>query len=684
MHNTPRPRRRTLALLLLSLLGVTAMAATFIYVTQAERQEKRYQSHAGELRLLSLRLMADALLASEGEDEAFARVEGGRRQGSVLLGLLKNGDPGESLPPLPEPAHAALLEAERAWQNFQSPLQAIHDTRPEILTVREYIRALNDIQPELSALVEATAHVLVDADAQPKAVYHATRQALLTQRITTTANRLLNEGTLTDRAIAQMHQDLADFRRSLTALREGSGDPDLPPRIDDPRARTQLDVLAALFDTTAELVQRIAEQGPALERLRQTRQRLSESGMRLNQALEGLNDAIHALSRNRPVDHLTAYVLGGIVALSFLGLGLLMVRDARQRFAREAAQHQRQRRAITALCDEIHPLGEGDLTIRATAHDPLLEPVAHAINYAVEALRRLVTTIERTAQGVAVTAEETQATALHLRRASQHQSEQIHQAAQTITELAQESDRVHREAQAAVTASGEALHSAEQGAAYVRECRAGLRALDDQLGRTAKQVKRLGEGAQEIGDIVELISDIADQTNVLALNAAIHASTKSEPDGEFARIADDVQRLAERTNQAARRIETLIQTIQEDTQATVTAIEQNREQLSATLRRAERARLALVDIQQHVARLAEWVETVARITQEQAAGARRTASAMEWIRGVAVRNLAGSEQTAELAQELAQQAQALREAVQGFQGSDTAEANTPPTAAPQA
>jgi len=366
------------------------------------------------------------------------------------------------------------------------------------------------------------------------------------------------------------------------------------------------------------------------------------------------------------VNHLTAYLLGGLVALLFLVLGLLMVRDARRRFHQDAERHRRQREAIAALVEEIRPLGQGDLTIQVHPHDPLLAPIAEAIEYAVGALRRLVATIDRAAGDVAITAEETQATALHLRRASRHQSEQIEAATETIVDLARDSDNVHREAVEAVEAARAALHDAGHGSEALRECRLELGEMDEQVQRTAKRIQRLGEGAQEIGDIVELISDIADQTNILALNAAIHATGDTHLDGEFAHIADEVQQLAERTNQAAARIEALVKAIQTDTQETITAMEQSREQLTGTVRRAERAGIALLEIQGTVARLADWVEAVAHVAREQAASARHTAKRMEWIHGVALRNQAGAEQTGELARALAQQAQALRQAVAGF------------------
>ncbi len=659
-----RRPHRTLAVLLVIVLGVAAMAATFTYVTLMERQEKRQLALAGELRLVAHRLAMDTLLASEGDEGAFDRAAGALARGEHLFEVLDRGD--ADLAPLPEAARPALMAAERAWRRFQDPVRAILDKRPEVLTVREYVRALNDFQPELSALLEAVSRVLLDAGAPPVALYHAGRQALLAQRIVTGANRLLSDGTPSDRLLEQMAEDLRTFRRSLRALLEGGTGPDMPPRIGDPRARTQLDALAALFDTTAELIQRIIEQGPALQRLRQDRRRLADAAHTLDARLADLTEAIARLPQARPVNHLTAYLLGGVVALLFLVLGLLMVRDARRRFQQDAERHRRQREAIDALVQELRPLGKGDLTIQVHPRDPLLAPIAEAVEYAVGALRELVAAIDRAAGDVAVTAEETQATALHLRRASRHQSEQIEAATETIVDLARDSDNVHREAVEAVDAARAALHDAGHGSEALRECQRGLRDLDDQVQRTAKRIKRLGEGAQEIGDIVELISDIADQTNILALNAAIHATGDTRLDGEFAHIADEVQQLAERTNQAAGRIEALVKAIQTDTQEAITAMEQSRDQLTGTVRRAERASTALLEIQGTVARLADWVEAVAHVAREQAASARHTAKRMEWIHGVALRNQAGAEQTGELARALAQQAQALRQAVAGF------------------
>ncbi len=659
---------RTLAILLVIVLGVTAMAATFTYVTLMERQEKRQLALAGELRLLAHRLAMDTLLASEGDEDAFDRAAGALARGERLFQVLDRGD--AELPPLQEAARPALTAAQHAWRRFQDPVRAILDKRPEVLTVREYVRALNDFQPELSALLEAVSRVLLDAGAPAAALYHAGRQALLAQRIATGANRLLSDGPPNARLMTQMEEDLHTFQRSLQALLEGGVGPDMPSRLTDPRARTQLEALAALFDTTAELIRHIIEQGPALQHLRQERRRLDTAAYTLDARLAALGEAIGRLSQARPVNHLTAYLLGGVVALLFLVLGLLMVRDARRRFQQDAERHRRQREAINALAQELHPLGEGDLTIRVHPRDPLLAPIAEAIEYAVGALRALVTAIDRAAGEVAATAEETQATALHLRRASRHQSEQIKAATETVVDLARDSDNVHREAVEAMDAARAALHDAGRSNEALRECRMELRDLENHVQRTAKRIERLGEGAQQIGGIVELIGDIADQTNILALNAAIHATGNAPLDSEFAHIADEVQQLAERTHQAAGRIEVLAKGIQTDAQEAITAMEQSRERLTGTVRRAEWAGTALLEIQGTVARLADWVEAVAHVAREQAASARHTAKRMEWIHGVALRNQAGAEQTGELAHALARQAQALRQAVAGFRRSE--------------
>ena len=347
-------------------------------------------------------------------------------------------------------------------------------------------------------------------------------------------------------------------------------------------------------------------------------------------------------------------------------MGYHLVREAQARARATVQQLKAERDAVMRLRHEIRTLGEGDLTVRATTdNQENTAAIAEAVNYMVSALRELVTAINDAAGEVASAAAETRATAVHLTRGSTRQAEQIATVTASVQSFAAAMERVAEGAQSSLKVAQQNVEIADHGANTVRQMIHSMVTTREHIQDTARRIKRLGESSQEIGNIVELINDIADQTHILALNAAIQTSG-GQSNTSIGTVADEVQQLAERTGYATRQIEILVKAIQQDTQEAVMSMARSTHDVGEGTELAEGAGTALIAIQDVSADLAGHIQDISHTAQQLAHGAMEVAQAMNLIKEVTNEHLAGTQQTAELTENLAELAHTLRQMVSGF------------------
>jgi twitching motility protein PilJ len=360
-------------------------------------------------------------------------------------------------------------------------------------------------------------------------------------------------------------------------------------------------------------------------------------------------------------------IVSGLVTLLAIGGLLFSLNRAQQvRYQTTKELNDRNQEAIMRLLDEMGSLAEGDLTVKATVTEDMTGAIADSINFAVEQLRSLVQTITDTSVQVASSAQETQATAMHLAEAAEHQAQEINSASDRINEMAQSINQVSRNSAESADVAQRSVQIATKGAGVVRQTIAGMDNIRDQIQETSKRIKRLGESSQEIGSIVELINDISEQTNILALNAAIQAASAGEAGRGFAVVADEVQRLAERASNATKRIETLVQTIQSDTNEAVSSMEQTTSEVVAGARLAEDAGTALGEIEKVSSDLSGLIQGISTAAQQQTSAASNITQTMNTIQSITAQTSQGASQTAESIGNLAQLAADLRRSVADF------------------
>lgn len=650
----------TLLLVFLILLFIT-----LTYIASNTRHDKEYISLAGESRVLSQSIVKDAVEASSANVEAFKLLKQTRNGFEQNLNKLHEGNSETGLPPSPGIVDESLSEVTTLWNEYRANADTILQAEGTIRMLSEFVGAVNETMPTLLAVSDEVVSIMIESGANASQVYVASRQLMLIPRISVNANKVLQGGQGAASAADRFGRDAALFGRVLNAMIKGNRKMNIR-RVRDPDARDKLSEVNQLFETVHDLVGRILDQTPTLfEAQKASNNMVSKSGDLLA-VTTSLMNAYTDLENQRPINAFIGTLLGLAALMTLIMFGFYIVKSTRGRLEETADSNRRNQEAIMRLLDEIGDLASGDLTASATVTEDITGAIADAINYAIDALRRLVSTINETTVQVSSAAQETQATAMHLAEASDHQAEQITAASAAINEMAISIEHVSSNSGESSTVANKSVGIAKKGAEAVQNTIRGMDSIREQIQETSKRIKRLGESSQEIGDMVELINDIADQTNILALNAAIQAAMAGESGRGFAVVADEVQRLAEKSTDATKQIEALVKTIQADTNEAVASMENSTSGVVQGAQLALRAGDALEEIENVSTHLADLTQSISDAAQQQSTAAASISDSMNVIQEVTTQTSAGTNETSASIGNLAELSNELRKSVAGF------------------
>ncbi|MEJ2059369.1 MAG: methyl-accepting chemotaxis protein [Gammaproteobacteria bacterium] len=652
-----------LGVLLLISLGL--MAGAFYYTNQQGGYEKEYISIAAEQGLLSQRLATFSIEAANGKSEAFKQLKQLRDQFDKTLLQLQKGESAKGLPPLPTELKGNLGDIETSWKAYRQNIDTILNGQEPISKVTDYVQVINNYIPQLLANSDEVVTELVKRKADQQEIYVASRQLMLTQRIENNLNKVLAGGEGAATAADRFGRDAALFGRVLEGMIRGYPALNIQ-KVSYPEARDRLREVAMLFSTVSEHVGAILQSSPQLFEIKDAASQVEGDSRQVLTAAGSLEKNILSYGQRLQLIAYAGYGFGGIALVLLVLMGYQLYMDARRRLAVTTEQNRRNQRAILRLLDEMTNLAEGDLTVHATVTEDITGAIADSVNYAIDALRSLVTTINQTAGQVASAVENTQATAMRLTDASNHQAREIASASAAVTDMADSIEQVSNNASTSAEVADKSVQIAHAGAETVRRTIDGMNTIREQIQETAKRIKRLGESSQEIGDIVSLINDIADQTNILALNAAIQASSAGEAGRGFAVVADEVQRLAERSANATKQIEALVKTIQADTNEAVISMEQSTANVVKGARFAQESGEALEQIENVSNQLSQLIKTISAAAQQQAAVAGNISHTMNVIQEITMQTSEGTTETSGLIGNLSSLAGDLRKSVSGF------------------
>ena len=322
--------------------------------------------------------------------------------------------------------------------------------------------------------------------------------------------------------------------------------------------------------------------------------------------------------------------------------------------------------SIMKLLDEVSDVAKGDLTVEAEVTEDITGAIADSFNHMIYQLRNIVNNVQKATLEVGSSASLIQATAEQLADGSSTQADQIIDSTAALDEMAVSIQQVSENASLSSTVAEQALDNAKQGANAVQNTIQGMQRIRSQVQETAKRIKRLGERSQEISEIVQLIGDIADRTSILALNASIQAARAGEAGRSFAVVAEEVERLAERSTNATKQIASLVNTIQSETNEAVIAMEESTHEVVQGSQVADKAGQALTEIENVSSRLAGLIQSITLAATQQARGSDNLSKAMNEISQVTQHTASGTKKTANDINQLALLAQDLRDSVSTF------------------
>ncbi len=662
-HAKVGSHKRTMYLIAALLLSLSSMVGVFWYVGIQADHDKEYIGYTSEQQVLSQQVAKYALEASNGVTPAFDQLTLYRDRFEEALSRERNGNVATGLPPSAGTVNDDLTALEKNWSGFRKSVDFVLGSKETVaVAVAEIGGVINEVIPKLQAYDEEIVNILLDTKADRNTINLATRQLMLSQRIVNNVNLALN-GENVEMAIERFSEDVQEYGTVLDGMVRGN---DTIGMIKNDEVQAKLFETSMLFKTVSDNVEELLDMSDDLLEVQRAARNISSQSDELFAASLRLQNAYSLAADLRAIQPEMAYMFGGISLLVLFLLGMQVYRDQGNRRKIAEMENKNNQEAILRLLDEMGNLADGDLTTYATVTEDFTGAIADSVNYTIDALRDMVTTINETSGQVSSAAKQTQETAQHLTEASMHQAEEITSVTTAINEMAVSIDEVSRHSEETADKALRSVEFAKKGGDTVRRNIEGMDRIRETIQETSKRIKRLGESSQEIGDIVELINDIAEQTNILALNAAIQAAMAGEAGRGFAVVADEVQRLAERSSNATKQIEALVKTIQTDTNEAVISMEQSTAGVVNGARLAEESGEALDEIVNVSEDLSGLIQNISSSARQQSKAAANISETMHIIQEITTQTSAGTNETAASIGNLAALADEMGNSVAGF------------------
>jgi twitching motility protein PilJ len=629
-----------------------------------------------QMQLQLARLTTASGLALRADATALKELADSRERFDEALRLLRDGDYTRGLPPIPEENSKLLRDIEERWRRVNGETSSLLGNAAGLNAYTGFLTQALAAEPRLIEDTRAIVDLLARRGADATTLGAATDLHSTAARIGRNAIALTTRQAADQRTATSLNEELRSFTTTARSLLEGNDF----QRVTAMRDSEAVTLLTRLATEVGAIQGRSETELQQVGLANQAAGRILEEAAPLRDLLSQLRTALLGGGAETSIGYSLTAVFALIALIAAILIAVVLLNDTRARATEaerqraEAERLQEEARemnetnqtAILRLMNELQEVADGNLTVQATVSEDITGAIADSVNYTVEELRALVGRINSTAEQVSAASTQARDIATRLLTASESQSREIRDTGERVLQMTSAINDVSRSAGESAKVARSSLEAAERGQRAVYNQIAGMNEIREQIQDTAKRIKRLGESSQEIGEIVELITDITEQTNVLALNAAIQAASAGEAGRGFSVVAEEVQRLADRSAEAAKQIGALIRTIQTDTQDAVTAMEKSTQGVVEGTKLSDAAGTALADIGRVSRQLAELIERIAGSTATQADSAGGVSQSIQRILAVTEQTSHGTRQAAQSIGQLATLARELKSSVARF------------------